>query len=66
MHDVPRIGATTPADLIATLAKDAGRMRAVVAVVLTEDGSWHVRHSTAPQSIIDAAAINLMRELIAK
>jgi hypothetical protein len=60
---VTRLGsaATTPADVIATLTPDAERMRAIVCVVLMEDGTWHVRHSTTQQSIVDSAAINLMK-----
>jgi hypothetical protein len=53
--------ATTPADILDTLRPDADRMRALIAVVLMEDGSWHVRHSTTQQSIVDSAAVNLLR-----
>lgn len=65
MSDVVRIGsaATLPADLIDTLRQDAERMRALVCVVLMDDGTWHVRHTTAQQSIVDSAAVNLMRYL---
>lgn len=63
MADVVQLGsaATTPTALIDTLKSDADRMRAVVCVVLMNDGSWHVRHSTTQQSIVDSAAVNLMR-----
>jgi hypothetical protein len=63
MADIVRIGSasTTPAEVIETLAVDADRMRAVVCVVLLDDGSWHVRHSTCQQSIVDSAAVNLMK-----
>lgn len=65
MADIIEISsrATTPADVIATLTPDADRMRAIVVVALLDDGSWHVRHSTAQQSIVDSAAMQLMRHL---
>lgn len=53
--------ATTPADILDTLRPDAERMRAIVTVVLLDDGSWHVRTSTTQQSIVDSAAINLLK-----
>lgn len=43
------------------LLPDAHRMRAIVAVVLLEDGSWHVRHSNTQTSIVHSAAVNLLR-----
>lgn len=52
---------TTPADLLDTLRADADRMRAIVVVVLMEDGTWHVRHSTTQSSIVDSAAVRLLR-----
>jgi hypothetical protein len=50
-----------PREILQTLLPDADRMRAVVAVVLLEDGSWHVRHSNTQTSIVHSAAINLLR-----
>lgn len=65
MGDVVEISskATTPADVLAVLTPDAERMRAVVVVALLDDGSWHVRHSTTQQSIVDSAAVQLLRHL---
>ncbi len=60
---ITRMGsaATTPADVLDTMRADADRMRAVVCVVLMDDGNWHIRHSTTQQSIVDSAAVNLLR-----
>lgn len=66
MGEVVPIGAqTTPRDIFETLMPDAERMSAVVVVVMMDDGSWHVRHSTARQSFIDSAAINLIKYVTA-
>lgn len=61
MSKIERIGATSPADILAAMAPDAQRIRTIVVVALLEDGTWCVRHSTAPQSIIDSAAVNLLK-----
>ena len=58
--DLPS-AAMSPADVLDTLRPDADRVRAVVVVALMDDGSWHVRHSTAQASVIDSAAVNLLR-----
>lgn len=50
-----------PRQILETLLPDADRMRAIVTVVLLEDGSWHVRHSNTQASIVHSAAINLLR-----
>ena len=53
--------AVTPRDILEQVLPDADRMRAVAVVVLLDDGSWHVRHSTTQQSVIDSAAVQFLK-----
>lgn len=53
--------ALTPTDLLRSLEREAENMRAVVVVSLGVDGTWCVAHSTTQQSVIDSAAINLLK-----
>lgn len=62
MGEVTRLptAMVTPSDLLTVLGDDAPNMRLLVAVVLLDDGTWHVRHSTALQSLVHSAAIRLL------